>query len=142
MRSEFILELSKKLNERNLFPIGCLQKEMEQLENYAHFPLPKTYKEFMAFMGRGAGDYLADMNITYKKVFENKNSMNELLEEDTSDFKLSETDFVFSSYQGEQFMYFNLREGDNPPVYYYIEGTSKVPRKIYDSFTEYILDLF
>jgi SMI1-KNR4 cell-wall len=141
MRSEFILTLSKKLNQFNVFPIGCSKKEIEHLEEYTQVSLPETYREFLSFMGRGAGKYFIDINIFYNRVFENRNAANGLLEDDESDFSLDEIDFVFCSYQGEQFMYFNLRESNDPSVYYYVEG-AKAPIKKYDKFTECILEIF
>ena len=142
MKSEFILTLSRELSNRNFYPAGCSKKEIENLEIYAKHSLPETYKDFMISMGRNGGNYLDDINSTYGKVFDNRDIATELLKEDESDFRISETDFVFSSYLGGQFMFFNLLEGNNPPVYYYNEGTIRIPVETYERFTECILKMF
>ena len=141
MKSEFVSLLKNKLNKYGIYSIGYSKREIGQLEDYANFALPDTYKEFLAHFGKGTGKYLDDINLYYDGVFKNRNSAKELLEEDESDFNLKETDFVFSSYQGGQFMYFSLIEGDDPPVYYYSEGAG-VPSKTSDKFSECITDIF
>jgi hypothetical protein len=141
MKSHFVLRLKNKLNQFGIFFIGCSNREIKQLEDYARFPLPVVYKEFIANFGKGTGNYLNDINIFYNDVFENKNSAEELLQEDKSEFNLKETDFVFCSYLGSQFMYFSLLEGNDPPVYYYSEGED-VPSKKFDSLSDCLLTFF
>ena len=73
----------------------------------------------------------------YPEIIFNRSVAEELLESDSADFRLSESDFVFSHHQGYQFMYFSTGVSDDPPVYYYIEGT-KSPEKKYDSFSKFL----
>ncbi|MEP6901550.1 MAG: SMI1/KNR4 family protein [Actinomycetota bacterium] len=97
MRSEFISIIPKKLSRFGLYlyPIRCSKKEIERLEIYAQSPLPETYKEFMAFVGRGVGKYFEDINIFYPRVFENRNSMDELLEEEQATLNLAKQILFF-----------------------------------------------
>lgn len=74
----------------------------------------------------------------YPEIIFNRSVAEELLEADVADFRLSESDFVFAHHQGYQFMYFSTGGSDDPPVYYYMEGT-RSPQKKYDSFSEFLL---
>jgi hypothetical protein len=58
----------------------------------------------------------------------------ELLKE--NDLVLPENAYVFHMHQGYTFDFFLLQEGDDPPVYYYLEGESI--EQIFPSFSEYI----
>jgi len=64
----------------------------------------------------------------------------ELLQENESEEKLTDNNFVFFMHQGYQFYFFNLDEGDNPPVYFYHEGENKDRFiKKYESFTDFLI---
>lgn len=118
---------------------GCSIEEIQKIEEYFQYPLPKTYKEFLYYMGYRAGRFFAGTDIFYHRIFELKEGFNDLLNDDNSDFKLKETDFVFASHQGYQFMYFNLCENDNPPVYYYFEG-DMFPHKKWETFSDFLYE--
>ena len=142
LKSGLIPKLCRKLvnvgvSSYNLIQ-GCSNEEIEYLENYTTHPLPETYKQFLIHMGHGAGKFFEGTDIFYKTIFENRIAANELLEEDQSNFKLAETDFVFASHQGYQFMYFSLCENADPSVYYYIEG-AKLPHKKWERFSEFLI---
>ena len=118
---------------------GCTQEEVEKIEKHFKVTLPGLYKDFLLRMGHGAGEYLVGTDIFYKYIFDLKEGAEELLEEDNAEFKLPEHVFVFASHQGYQYMYFDLADNmDDPPVYYYLEG-SGAPEKKWDSFSRFLL---
>lgn len=142
VKSRLMLELCQKLIDTGVSSYnqmqGCSSEEIEQLENYTKYPLPEMYKQFLINMGHSVGKFFDGTDIFYKAIFENRMAASELLEEDQSDFKLAETDFVFASHQGYEFMYFSLSENDDPSVYYYIEG-AKLPHKKWERFSEFLI---
>lgn len=98
------------------------------------------YELFLKAMGRGAGKFFEGTDIFYPEILTIKRGAEELLREDEVPFCLSESDFVFCSHQGYQFMYFKLDElNDDPAVYYYLEG-SGIIRKKWDHFSSFLLN--
>lgn len=48
--------------------------------------------------------------------------------------------FVFYMHQGDEFGYFRIGDGADPPVYQYVEGSS-VPKLVGPRFTAYLIDM-
>ena len=114
--------------------------EIEYLtKNYI---LPNCYIKFIKRAGNGmqmfrGSDYSFEYISTLKKW------AIELLEENEFVKKLSENDFVFMMHQGYVFYFFNLEEGDDPPVYYYGEGENMDNFfKISDTFSGFLIDYY
>lgn len=104
---------------------GLTQSELNNVEMLCKHPLPKTYKDFLLNMGKSAGSYMKGSSVFYDEIFILKEGAKELLEE--NNFKeIPENSFVFWMHQGYQMAFFNLDEGDNPPVYYFCEGENQV----------------
>ncbi len=122
--------------------IGCTETEVEKLENHYHIKFPASYKEFLSTMGKDCGNFLLGYDYSYDVLFSLKEGSQEIIAEDPScSFKLSPNDFVFISSQGSQFLFFDTKSGDDPPVQYFLEGEK--PRQKYDSFSqclEYLAD--
>lgn len=102
--------------------------------------LPLQYVEFLKLMGNGTSNgFLRGESCFINELPDLKNWSIELLEENDFNYQLEDLDFVFWMSQGYQFAFFKLNEGDNPPIYYYREGTSQETFiKITDSFTEFL----
>lgn len=115
--------LYKSVIEKKSYSIikGYDESEIHKAVDFSKKKLPESYIEFLTLMGRksaflGGGIYsinslpilkeeaMAIMNISNKK------------------FVLKDNDFVFWADGGIAFAYFNLDEGENPPVYGFISG--------------------
>ena len=111
------------------------------LKDIAPINLPKAYLDFMRYAGYGGFFVGSDYGIHKAKHL--NGYAKELLEENDFPHKLGENDFVFFMHQGYAFYFFNLAEGENPPVYYYNECENQTDFvKCYDSFTDFIIEPF
>jgi hypothetical protein len=63
----------------------------------------------------------------------------DMLEENNEDFTLPPDAFVFSMYQGYEFKYFLLSDGDDPPVYQYVQNHG-LPVMCWESFTAFLVE--
>ncbi|HRU98547.1 MAG TPA: SMI1/KNR4 family protein [Ruminococcus sp.] len=108
------------------------------LSRFSDIKLPSAYVEFMRYAG--SGNFWIGSDCSFDDVPKLREWADELLEENSFPCKLKEDDFVFWMHQGYMFYFFNLSEGDDPPVYYYSEAaeiSSFV--KCSDSFTSFII---
>ena len=102
--------------------------------------LPSTYIEFLKAMGNGTPNgFLRGHSCFFDELDDLKEGAEELLEEDNSDLKHTNSDFIFWMSQGYMYAFFNLEEGDNPPIYFYHEmSKQKEFIKIANSLTEFL----
>ncbi|MEG3896350.1 MULTISPECIES: SMI1/KNR4 family protein [unclassified Microcoleus] len=105
--------------------MGCTYREITELEKKLGFSLPEAYKEFLLWMGKNAGRVLQGSDCFFKHLPYLKEWAIELLEENQFPNTLPEDAFVFFMHQGYQFSFFRLSEGDDPPTYFYCEGTNQ-----------------
>lgn len=118
----------------------CTEEEVRALEERAGRPLPEVYKEFLLWMGHGAGGFLAGTHCLYEHLPDIQEGAVELLEENTFPEPLPDDAFVFLMHQGYQFMFFRLSEGDDPPVYYYHESVHKTAfERRFDHFSQVLM---
>lgn len=122
-------------------PIPCTLQEVEELEQWLGHRLPKAYREFLLWMGHSGGGVLAGTNCFYEDLKRIQTSAKELLEENHYSGELPKDAFVFYMHQGYQFNFFHLEEGDDPPVYFYVEEnpTRIFFEKIYQKFSIFVL---
>lgn len=93
-------------------------------------------------MGHGAGTFMLGSSFFYNDLIDNQKYAQELLEEDHFPIPLPPDAFVFFMHQGYQFSFFRESDGDDPPVYYYLEGTTNNDfEKRSNNLTEYFLKL-
>ncbi len=120
--------------------VGCDAMQISFIEEKVKKRLPAVYKEFLLWMGHSSGALLAGSRCSYQDLFSLQDDAIELLQE--SDLHLSppENPFVFLMHQGYQFCFFNTDEGDDPPVYWYIEGQGYF-KKTFDHFSEFLMDV-
>lgn len=116
---------------------GCSSGEIESLERKCRCAFPEAYKCFLAVMGKGAGAYMLGTDIFYGRISEFGLWLADAIRETRDPVAIPDDAFVFMSHQGYVFCYFRLSEGDDPPVYQYIQGSGKVQRE-HDSFTLFL----
>ncbi len=105
--------------------------------NVSH--LPSSYMDFLKAMGNGSDNFLRGESCFFNELSDLKEGAEELLTDDNSPLKLKNSDFIFWMSQGYMFAFFNLNEGDDPPVFFYKElSEQKEFFKIADSFTEFL----
>jgi hypothetical protein len=118
---------------------GCTDEEIRSLESQLSIRLPKCYRDFLAVMGRAAGKFLVGTDYSFPKMLDFRKDAEALLRVNQSDFKLPPTAFVFIFHQGYTFLFFRCDDGaDDPPVLMFTEA-DKAPRKVFDSFTAWLL---
>ncbi|MBL8196215.1 MAG: SMI1/KNR4 family protein [Blastocatellia bacterium] len=118
---------------------GCNINEINNLESILNIKLPTMYKSFLLVMGHRAGSFYVGTDMFYNSLFDIQKWARELLVEDGSPFILPCDTFILSMHQGYQFTYFRTdEENDDPPVYYYMEG-SGIPEKKWLKFSDYLL---
>ncbi|MBL3656022.1 SMI1/KNR4 family protein [Fulvivirga sediminis] len=111
--------------------------DFKKKNNYKN--LPKSYVDFLLAMGNGTSDFLQGESCFFNELPNLQKWGKELLDEDNSHLKLSQKNLVFFMSQGCMFAFFNLDEGDNPPVYLYRELSQQEDfKKITNSFTEFL----
>ena len=133
---KYLEVIKKRLEANNVKLTGCTNEQIKEIENRLTSKLPLCYTEFLEIMGNytdletslyktynysyvgfGGESVFYDNLIGIKKGFE------ELLEENgIMESPLKENDFIFFDHQGYIYAWFNLDEGDNPPVYGYSDG--------------------
>lgn len=139
-----------KLRGRKFYPASKEQTE-KLLKIWDH--LPVAYMEFLRTMGGGQGvidknappadsGFMEGEDFYINELFGLKEAGIELMKADNSACALKDDDFVFWMSQGVMFAFFNINEGYDPPVYFYSEGDPNGVKKVSDSFSEFIWDMY
>jgi len=102
--------------------IPCTEDEIRILEQWLGLPLPGAYKEFLLWMGHGAGGFMRGSDCFYEHLPRLRAGAMELLKENGYAEPLPGDAFVFYMHQGYQFYFIRVGEGDDPPVYFYSEA--------------------
>ena len=119
---------------------GCTQREIEDLERVVGTALPRAYKQFLLAVGHRAGAFLRGTDVFYGQVPALTDGARALLVENGVQDKLPQDGFVFYMHQGYEFGYFQIGEGDDPPIYQVVEGAG-APEIVWSSFTDYLVDM-
>jgi hypothetical protein len=117
---------------------GCTQEELGMVTKDVMTSLPRIYQMFLLGMGRGAGRFYEGSHIFYPSMLGLKAVANEMLEEEEKELTLPADAIVFVMHQGYQFLFIRSSEGDDPPVYYYMEGAGEFVKKA-RCFSEFLL---
>jgi hypothetical protein len=88
--------------------------------------LPAIYEEFLARMGKGAGQFLVGSDYLLPALLRLREDAAALLEESGVGFRLDRTDFVFVGHQGYGFLFFNVADSPDPPVFLLVEDETPV----------------
>lgn len=118
---------------------GASFAEVKKLEAATGKALPAQYREFLFGLGNGAGDFFKGRDIFLSSLKGLREDAIDLLKENQEEAELNENQFVFSMHQGYEFTYFGLMEGDDPPVYQYVEGIGP-PVLTWHSLSEFLRD--
>jgi len=103
----------------------CSEAEVHALEQRLGLLLPEVYKEFLLWMGHGAGRLMRGSRFFYQDLPGLREAAVTLLNENNVPALLPKEAFVFYMHQGYQFAFFQVSEGNDPPVYYYNEGADE-----------------
>jgi hypothetical protein len=130
--------LESGLARANSF-VGCTQEEIQSLEARFSVHLPRSYRDFLAVMGRAAGQFLAGTDYSFPKMVEFREAAEDLLRASHSNFQLSQTAFVFLFHQGYTFLFFDCdRDPDDPSVIMFTELENE-PREVHNSFSNWLV---
>ena len=116
---------------------GTTPEEIADLEVNVGKRLPSRYREFLLGIGRGAGRFLNGRDIFLAALRGLREEAIGLLKENKEEVELQDDAYVFSMHQGYEFTYFNFSEGDDPPVYQYVEGNGP-PTLAWNSFSDFL----
>lgn len=116
---------------------GCTEEEIQLVADRQGVPLPPAYQAFLSRMGRRAGALMGGSDVFYSWPLGMREGALELLAENGDPFVLPDDALVFWMHQGYQFMFMCASEGDDPPVYYYMEGTEVAIRE-HEHFTDFL----
>ncbi|WP_369049319.1 SMI1/KNR4 family protein [Tenacibaculum sp. UWU-22] len=138
-----IFDIASNVRQNGIDLVPATNNEINGVKSLSKKELPQAYIEYLKLMGNGTPNgFLKGQSCFLNEIPNLKEWSNELLDENNFDRKLTENDFVFWMSQGYQFAFFKLDEGDDPPIYYYREGTNQTDFvKITNSFSEFLYRL-
>lgn len=137
------LRLSNSLRYEDEEPcksFPCTEQEIYSLEADLSITLPKAYKEFLLWGGHEAGGLFEGSDCFLRHLLNIQEWAIDLLNENSFLEILPKDAFVFYMHQGYEFMFFNLSEGDDPPIYIYNEQNNHSSFvKAYPKYSEFLL---
>lgn len=101
---------------------GCSEGEISALETRLGVRLPRSYRSFLAAMGREAGTFLVGTDILISVLPSLRTQAERLLTECGGSLALEPADHVFAVHQGYEFLFFSCDGSADPPVFRYEEG--------------------
>jgi hypothetical protein len=118
---------------------GATEDEARSLEEYAGGTLPLVYRQFLRHLGRSSGELFrgTECAIGQRSGLRLKRDAEQIARSGDPPFTLPPRAFVFLMSQGYQFSFFDAADGDDPPVYHYLEGEPR-PKKLADSLSSYL----
>lgn len=141
MKVKAQVEKMQALHPSKIVP--CTEEEARALEQKIGNSLPAAYQEFLLWMGRRSGGFLRGENWLYEHLEDIQLDAIELMRRDGFPVTLPPDAFVFLMHEGYHFAFFRTSEGDDPPVYEYIETDDEIALKISSShYSNFLLDVF
>lgn len=132
------MDILREIQDSNSLLKGINEAEIRSLEDEASVKLPLVYVKFLMAMGSYAS-FLAGESYLIEDVHDLRKGAEYTLKADNFNYILGADDFVFSSSQGTAYYFFRLSEGEDPPVYYFMEGIGQLePVKLTGSFSDYL----
>lgn len=119
---------------------GCTPGEIAEIEADVGHPLPLAYREFLSRMGKEAGAFYVGTNLFYPGVLGITKAAHRLVAEVQADLILPEDAIAFAMHQGYQFLFTRAGDGDDPPVYYHLEGSGEFEKKA-DQLTGFLMNV-
>jgi hypothetical protein len=116
--------------------LGCTPEEIREVEEFWGVPLPAAYREFLAKMGRAAGDLFNGSDVHYPDMLGMREGLAEILEGHPYDLDLPDDAIIFLQTGGYEWLWIRSSEGGDPSVYelYEVNGPPAVVR--WDHFTD------
>lgn len=120
--------------------LPCTRQEVTLLANELGIMLPAAYVEFLLWAGHGAGRLMLGSDCFYGHLSYLKAGALRILREDGFPGKLPDDAFVFCMHQGYQFSFLRVSEGEDPPVYYYLEDSEQADfKRVFDHFSDSLM---
>ncbi|MBA4017257.1 MAG: SMI1/KNR4 family protein [Pirellula sp.] len=119
---------------------GCTPAEIKAVEHDVGSPLPQAYREFLARMGREAGRLYVGTDVFYPAILGVTSGAKQLVDEDKTGVAFPDDAIAFSMHQGYQFLFIRTGEGNDPPVYHYMEQSGVFEKKS-ENFTKFLLGI-
>jgi SMI1 / KNR4 family (SUKH-1) len=119
--------------------VPCTEAEVSALQRDLGVRLPAAYRAMLLLMGREPDPSFTGTDLSMRWLRDLQPAALELLEDNGRPFELPPRSFVFLSHQGYQFMYL-VADGasDDPPLYYYREGTA-APERRAERFSDWLI---
>ncbi|NVJ62434.1 MAG: SMI1/KNR4 family protein [Gammaproteobacteria bacterium] len=116
--------------------VGINKEELARVMNSSKFKLPLTYTSFLKKYGKECGLFGTDCDVLFPRMIGLNDELSEMIQEESLSIEIPDKAFVFSGYQGFQYLFFECEVSDNPPVYRVMDG-GEPPEQIYDSLSKY-----
>jgi hypothetical protein len=120
---------------------GCTAEEVTAFERAHAVRLPVAYRTFLRYLGKGAGPMFLGSDFHFQGLSGIRDLAEHVtMNDDLTDrvVLLPDDAFAFMEHQGYQIWFFRLTEGDDPPVYYYLEDHPPILKQS-ATFTDFIL---
>ncbi|MCY6490247.1 SMI1/KNR4 family protein [Leptolyngbya sp. GGD] len=129
---------SEIFRRTSFVPTSSSESEISEMEGRLNTSFPEAYREFLLWMGNGAGGFLGNFIFHTRSLYGIREDADELLEDELE--KLSEDAIViFGGSQGGYFKFIRASEGDNPPIHDFYEGDGFTWRQ-YPDLQSLVLD--
>jgi len=115
---------------------GCSASDFEAIEARLGVKLPQLYQEVMRVIGRGAGDFMSDIEMFYPDILELADRLKKNV---FYDVNIPDDFLIFASRYGEQVFFISTKNEDDSPVYKWCDEEpdlfKKITGSIWDFFT-------
>jgi SMI1/KNR4 family protein SUKH-1 len=126
--------------------VACSDEEIAALEQLvAPHRLPAAYVELLRYGGKQLGPIFRGVDFSYRMALAQRSHGNrdilKMLRVWDKTAALPETLFVLNEHLGSNFTYFDLGEGDDPPVYLWEEGDGGLDTAVreHERFSDFVL---
>lgn len=114
-------KFSEVFQGTNFVPKPASEGEIQEMEQELHLTFPPAYREFLLWMGHGAGGFASHFIFNIHRLPRNQESARELIEDEGLILPDDEIVFCWGN-QGYYFKFIQAHDGDNPKVHDYYEG--------------------
>lgn len=121
--------------------IGCNEQEIEGVKKSINQNLPEAYLEFLILMGKKFGSIPRHIycDLGWKNFNSARKSGFRMIKMSKKSLVLESTDIVFWLGENYHFAFFNILEGNNPPIYGFAKAQMENNfLKISKSFSEFM----
>lgn len=112
---------SEVFHGTSFVPNPVTENEILEFEKRLSISFPAAYKEFLLWMGNGAGDFITHFVFHLRSLLNIQEFAEELVQEH-SEILPNDALVIFWGSQGYYFIFVQVDEGDDPPIHIYSEG--------------------